>query len=869
MSKITLPSIGSIQQNPTSAATTINSNFSTIQTAFDNTLSRDGTAPNPMGASIDMNSNRILNLPAPATADEPLRLQDLNSFAGGTVTNIPVGGTLGQVLGKKSSTNYDVTWLNKPYVTATDFAGVDPTGATDSAPGLRSALAAVPDGGTLYVPWGTYLCNSFVNNAVLDFTNFPNKGVMIVGDGWCHNGSSSTLQGTTFILGPNITSGIDFYHQAPTSFVVGQVGFRDFGISAIGGVYSNAVGRHAFHFDGTANINAYIEELRIEHVFVDNMLTGYSIFSNAQNGSTGLLTNAVISHNHMMNIHCNNLGDQNKFLYNVLGANTTNDSRNVGLYFYQVSGATNTIVRDNFIANATAIIDDGSLKSVYDGNTAELIVTSTTGFMVWMKGSQYAVGAPTISNNRISQLVNGQTYVPIQLDAVTGAVIDKNYLGTPTSYSQIVVSASASFTVIEAGNVSYVVATAQTNVLVGYTGSTNTVINNHTYEVAPIAVAPSNPASGYVAKWVDTTDLIPHWLKSSGAFYVPVAPTTAAAHQFATGISVAGVISYAQPAITDISGLGTGIATALAINTGTAGAPVLLNGALGTPSSGVATNLTGTAAGLTAGSVTTNANLTGVITSVGNVTSIASQTGTGTKFVTDTSPSLITPALGAATATSLAVNGATLGGTAVAILGTLRVHDSGPTNFVNIGFSGTPGGYTTNILSDGTGLKIGTNSAARDVEIQVNSVTIGYFNGGFSVGTSTDPGTGGILANTTIKSQGATSGIGYATGAGGTIAQATGRTTSVTLNKVSGSISLFSQINTAVSAATAQTFTLTNSTIAATDTVRVTQQSGTDKYMIFVTNTAAGSCQITNFTTGGTTNEAPVFNFTVFKGVTS
>ncbi len=68
---------------------------------------------------------------------------------------------------------------------------------------------------------------------------------------------------------------------------------------------------------------------------------------------------------------------------------------------------------------------------------------------------------------------------------------------------------------------------------------------------------------------------------------------------------------------------------------------------------GVATNLTGTAAGLTAGNVTTNANLTGPITSVGNATSIASQTGTGTKFVVDTSPTLVTPILGVATTTTI------------------------------------------------------------------------------------------------------------------------------------------------------------------------------------------------------------------------
>lgn len=45
--------------------------------------------------------------------------------------------------------------------------------------------------------------------------------------------------------------------------------------------------------------------------------------------------------------------------------------------------------------------------------------------------------------------------------------------------------------------------------------------------------------------------------------------------------------------------------------------------ALGTPASGVATNLTGTASGLTAGNVVTIPNLTGVVTSVGTATSIA------------------------------------------------------------------------------------------------------------------------------------------------------------------------------------------------------------------------------------------------------
>jgi len=54
-----------------------------------------------------------------------------------------------------------------------------------------------------------------------------------------------------------------------------------------------------------------------------------------------------------------------------------------------------------------------------------------------------------------------------------------------------------------------------------------------------------------------------------------------------------------------------------------ASSPTLVTPALGTPSALVGTNITGTAAGLTAGNVTTNANLTGDVTSVGNATSIA------------------------------------------------------------------------------------------------------------------------------------------------------------------------------------------------------------------------------------------------------
>lgn len=115
--KLTLTSFGSLQQD-SSATADLNANNAAIVTAVNNTLSRDGTAPNQMGANLDMNSNRILNLAEPENGSEPLRLQDAALLNGGgtlPVQAMPTGGTVGQALTKNSSTNYDASWITPSF----------------------------------------------------------------------------------------------------------------------------------------------------------------------------------------------------------------------------------------------------------------------------------------------------------------------------------------------------------------------------------------------------------------------------------------------------------------------------------------------------------------------------------------------------------------------------------------------------------------------------------------------------------------------------------------------------------------------------------------------------------------------------------
>jgi hypothetical protein len=177
-------------------------------------------------------------------------------------------------------------------------------------------------------------------------------------------------------------------------------------------------------------------------------------------------------------------------------------------------------------------------------------------------------------------------------------------------------------------------------------------------------------------------------------------------------------------------------------------------------------------------------------------------------------------------------------------------------------------------FSSGVSIQAGTNASDFAFRINNQANTANYLqvfgDGHGTLGNTSTSGiqwsaSGAFNFSNNFLGNAANSALGYAAGAGGAVTQLTSRSTSVTLNKITGAITLFAAAGTTAYT----TFTVSNSTVAATDTVVVSVKSGTNVYLAYVTAVAAGSFNITFNTTGGTASDSPVFNFAVIKAAAS
>lgn len=139
MSKITLTDVTTLANEVSFLATT-NANGALIETASDNFLSLDGTTPNSMIANLDMNSNRIINLPTPVLSNDVVRLQDMVTFAGGgTITPFPsTSAALRSAISDETGTGF-LVFATSPTLTT----------PTISSPTLTTPVLGTPSSGTL------------------------------------------------------------------------------------------------------------------------------------------------------------------------------------------------------------------------------------------------------------------------------------------------------------------------------------------------------------------------------------------------------------------------------------------------------------------------------------------------------------------------------------------------------------------------------------------------------------------------------------------------------------------------------------------------------------------------------------------------
>ena len=125
---------------------TYNANNTLIETALENTLSRDGTTPNTMSANLDLNSNKVVNLADATNNQDAVTLAQLNaaSIADGSIAAASV--TLADAGANYAATTAEAAFAELASTANGEGAsiiGIEDSGGLITATTVEGALAEI------------------------------------------------------------------------------------------------------------------------------------------------------------------------------------------------------------------------------------------------------------------------------------------------------------------------------------------------------------------------------------------------------------------------------------------------------------------------------------------------------------------------------------------------------------------------------------------------------------------------------------------------------------------------------------------------------------------------------------------------------
>ena len=641
---------GTYQINLTGTALALDNlgNGIVAKTAADTLTARSIQASAGLGVT---NGDGIAGNPVIALGTFMANINSLSSSTGlvgvkgGIVSPLAILGTTNQITltsGDGSSGNPIVSIANNPVLPGTGSV-VLPQGSTAQRSGSNGALRYNTDTATLEAytnnTWGAIVSGSGVTTFSAGSTGFtpntPTAGSIILGGTLIPaNGGTGAVTLTGYVYG-NGTSTMTASTTIPTTDLSGTVTNAQIANPQVtfNGV-TVALGASGTITATTTNALTVSTGLQLNSgtTFDGSVARTITIDSTvATLTGTQTLTNKSMS------------GSSNTFT-NIPNSALTNNSITIGTTTVALGGTTLTpagltsvtVTQDptQALQLATKQYVDASAQGL---DAKASVVNSTTANLT----ATYANGTAGVG----ATLTNSGSLVAFSSDGISNSVGDRVLVKNQTTASQ---NGIYTVTTVGSGAVAWVLTRSTDMDQWAEVPSSYVWVESGTLYGDTGWVCTSN-AGGTMGTTAIT------WVQFAGAgtytagtgltltgtqFSITNTAVTAGSYGSATQVGTFTVNAQGQltlagnttvtPAVGSITGLGTGVATALAVNVGTAGAFVVNGGALGTPSSGTVTNLTGTASININGTVGATTANTGAFTTISATGVITSTLATGT-----------------------------------------------------------------------------------------------------------------------------------------------------------------------------------------------------------------------------------------------